>query len=203
MKTRPPWLSQPLVTRPAATQAPATGSSPRRVWLRTATGLALGGTAAMLAGCAALGGADPLRVNLVGLQALQGEGLELRFLVKLRLQNPGETALDYDGISLELELRDLSFASGVSNERGSVPRFGEALLSVPVTVSATALLRQGLSLMQQQGELTRIPYRLRGRLGGFNLGTRRFDAEGQVDWPPVPANRAPRAGAATGAISPQ
>jgi hypothetical protein len=131
-------------------------------------------------------------VNLVGITALPGEGLELRFQVRLRVQNPSETALDYDGISLELELRNMSFASGVSSERGTVPRFGEAVIGVPVTVSATALLRQGLSLLQERADVSSIPYRLSGRLGGFGLVGRRFQAEGQVDWPPVPAAGAPR-----------
>ncbi len=180
------------------------GLPARRHWLQHALGLAVGGGVGLLGGCAALGPADPLRVNLVGISALPGEGLELRFQVRLRVQNPGENSLDYDGISLDLELRDMSFASGVSAERGSVPRFGEAVLAVPVTVSATALLRQGLSLLQEQGEIKRIPYRLRGRLGAgpgsFSLGSRSFSAEGQVDWPPVPASRAPRAPAAPGAV---
>jgi LEA14-like dessication related protein len=170
----------------------------RRDWLRSALRLSLGagtllGASAgtlMLSGCAALAPADPPRVNLVGITALPGEGLELRFLVRLRVQNPSETSLDYDGISLELELRDMSFASGVSSERGTVPRFGEAVIAVPVTVSATALLRQGLSLLQDQSRITSIPYRLRGRLGGFSLGSRSFDARGQVDWPPVPSTSA-------------
>ena len=157
--------------------------------MRNALRLSLGGGALaggfVLSGCASLGAADPLRVNLVGITALPGEGLELRFQARLRVQNPSEISLDYDGVSLELDLRDMSFASGVSSERGTVQRFSEAVIAVPVTVSATALLRQGLSLLQGQSRITSIPYRLRGRLGGFSLGNRSFDARGQVDWPPV------------------
>jgi hypothetical protein len=153
----------------------------------------LGGSLGLLAlgGCAALPERDPLRVNVVGVSALPGEGLELRFEVRLRVQNPGEAALDFDGLAIDLELRDLPFASGVSSERGSVPRFGEAVLAVPVTVSATALVRQGLSLMQGQQQNKRIGYRLRGRLGGTGLLSRRFDARGELDWPPAGAGAAP------------
>lgn len=153
----------------------------------------LGGSLGLLAlgGCASLTERDPLRVNVAGVRALPGEGLELRFEVRLRVQNPGETALDFDGLAIDLELRDLPFASGVSSERGSVPRFGEAVLAVPVTVSATALVRQGLSLMQGQQRNKRIGYRLRGRLGGTGLLSRRFDARGELDWPPAGAGAAP------------
>ena len=42
--------------------------------------------------CASLSGSDPPRVSVAGIEALPGEGLELRFLVKLRVQNPNEGA---------------------------------------------------------------------------------------------------------------
>jgi hypothetical protein len=83
-----------------------------------------------------LGRRDPVRVNLVGLEPLQGEGFELRFAVRLRVQNPNDSAIDYDGVALELDVNDKSFATGVSDSKGSVPRFGETVISVPVTVSA-------------------------------------------------------------------
>ena len=41
-----------------------------------------------------------------------------------------------------MDVRGKSFAAGVSDARGSVPRFGEVVLAVPVTVSAFAAVRQ-------------------------------------------------------------
>ena len=105
----------------------------RRHWLLLAAG-------ASLVGCASLPGSEPLKVAVVDVESLNGEGLEVRLMVKLRVQNSGDRAVDYDGISLDLDLRGMSFASGVSAQTGSVPRFGEAIVSVPVTISATAML---------------------------------------------------------------
>ena len=49
-------------------------------------------------GCAALQGRDPLNVSVAGIEPLQGEGLELRLLVKLRVQNPNDAPVDYNGV---------------------------------------------------------------------------------------------------------
>ena len=96
----------------------------------------------VLAGCATWPGTDPLQVSLAGVESLPGEGMEVRMAVKLRMQNPNDAPVNYDGVALTLELRGLDFASGVSDVRGSVPRFGEAVLVVPVTVSAFAMAKQ-------------------------------------------------------------
>jgi LEA14-like dessication related protein len=149
---------------------------PRRRLLAAATALPL-----IAAGCAGLPGSEPLNVNVVGLDKLQGEGFELRFAIRLRVQNPNSIAIDYDGISLNLDVNGRALASGVSPERGSVPRYGEAVISVPVSVSAVAAVRQMLGLADgtARGEL---PYKLRGRLGG-PFGGGGFNAEGTLKLP--------------------
>ena len=139
--------------------------------------------AAWFAGCASLPRRDPLKVDPAGIESLPGEGLEVRMAVKLRLQNPNDAAVDYDGIALDLELRGHDFASGVSNARGSVPRFGEAVLTVPVTVSALALLRQALSLASG-GVPQKVEFVARGKLAGPGLfGGVRFSARGEFELP--------------------
>jgi len=89
-----------------------------------------------LAGCETMPNRDALRVSVVGVEPGKSEGLELRFVVKLRVQNPNDTGVDFDGVAVDLELNGKNLGSGVSDQKGSVPRFGEALISVPVTVSA-------------------------------------------------------------------
>ena len=37
-------------------------------------------------------------MNLAGIESLPSEGLELRFMLKLRVQNPGDAGLRYDGV---------------------------------------------------------------------------------------------------------
>ena len=135
-----------------------------------------------LSGCAAVGARDPVRVHLVGLEPLPGQGLELRFAVKLRVQNPNETAIDYDGVALELTVNRKSLATGVSDEKGSVPRFGETVIAVPVTISAFAALRQALGIAEGDS-LDNIPYALSGKLAGGPFGVFRFSDEGTLSLP--------------------
>ncbi len=134
----------------------------------------------LLAGCAALSARDPLNVQVAGIQPLPGEGLELRMAVKLRIQNPNDLALDYDGVALDLEVNGRRLASGVSDARGSVPRFGETVLSVPMTVSAFSAARQALGLAEHIG-MDEVPYVLRGKLAGGLFGTQRFVEKGTLD----------------------
>jgi len=160
---------------PALTAVVPPSLMPRRLLL-----LAL---PAMLAGCAALSGGDPPRVSFAGVESLSGEGMELRFTVKLRVQNPGNAPLEIDGLSLNLAVRGMDFASGVSAVKTSVPRFGEAVLSVPVTVPATALLRQAWAMTGNR-EVRKIEFELSGRLGAGPFGGSRFASKGDIDWPP-------------------
>ena len=135
-----------------------------------------------LAGCASLTPRDPLRIDLVGLEPLPAQGMEVRFAVVLRVQNPNETAIDYNGLSVELDVNHQPLASGVSDQSGQVPRFGEALLKIPVTISAFSVMRQAWAAAgYQQGR--NLPYELRGKLGGGLFGTARFSSAGTLDWP--------------------
>jgi LEA14-like dessication related protein len=147
--------------------------------------LLLGLLSVLLTGCASLGLREPVRVTVAGLESLPGQGLEARFAVTLRVQNHDDTQLDFDGVSLDLELAGKDFGSGVSDQRGSVPRFGETLVTVPVTVSAFAIVRQLMDMTESRGE-PRIEYRLRGRLGGIGLGGTRFSSEGELTLPQQP-----------------
>ncbi|MEA1136004.1 LEA type 2 family protein, partial [Klebsiella pneumoniae] len=83
-------------------------------------------------------------ITVVGIEPLQSQDLEVRFAVKLRVQNPNETAIDYSGVALDLDVNGRPLASGVSDQSGSIARFSEAVLMVPVSVSAFSVLRQTL-----------------------------------------------------------
>lgn len=143
--------------------------------------LTLGAAALALSGCASLVGREPVRVNVVGVEPLRGEGLEARLALKLRVINPNDVAISYDGLSVELDVRGQPFASGVSNERGEVPRFGEAVITLPVSVSALSMVRQALGMAR--GDNQRIDYVLRGRLAGTALGGVRFSSSGEIELP--------------------
>ena len=139
---------------------------------------------AMLAlnGCASLFNHDAMRVTVAGIEPLEGQGLEMRFAVKLRVQNPNDAPIDFDGVSLDLDLNGRPFASGVSDQRGTVPRFGETVLSVPVTVSAFSVARQALGFATGD-TVKKVSYAVRGKLAGGLLGGARFSDTGYVDLP--------------------
>ena len=111
-----------------------------------------------LSACALFPNRDPVNINVVGIEPLQSQDLEVRFAVKLRVQNPNETAIDYNGVALDLEVNGRPLASGVSDQAGSIPRFSETVLMVPVSVSAFSVLRQTLGLSQTQS-LNNLPQR--------------------------------------------
>lgn len=140
-----------------------------------------------LNGCAGLFGGDPLRVSVAGIEPIEGQGLEMRFNIKLRVQNPNESAVDFNGVSLDLELNGKPFASGVSDQSGTVPRFGETVVNVPLTVPAFAAVRQAFTFAGavQAGTVQsgQIPYILRGKLAGGLTGTIRFVDQGTLSLP--------------------
>lgn len=135
-----------------------------------------------LPGCATMNQRDALKVNVVGVEPLLAEGLELRLLVKMRVQNPNDSVVEFDGMALEMELNGKSLASGVSDKKGVVPRFGELLVEVPLTVSAFAAVRQALALSSgaDKGEM---PYVVTGKLAGGQFGTVRFSSGGTFKLP--------------------
>ncbi len=86
-----------------------------------------------LGACSSLFGTrDPLRIDLVGLEPATGQGMEARFTVKLRVQNPNDQAIDYNGIALDLSVNGQPLARGVGDARRQGPRGGETVISVPV-----------------------------------------------------------------------
>ena len=123
------------------------------------------GSLALLAGCTSLPGMEPPRVHVVGVERLRGEALELRLALRLRVQNMASMPLTFDGLSVELDVNGRRLASGVLAEGGTVPRYGELVVTVPVTVSATAAVRQMLGLMNGPTP-AELPYVLRGRISG-------------------------------------
>ncbi|VVP68960.1 hypothetical protein PS918_00840 [Pseudomonas fluorescens] len=142
-----------------------------------------------LSACAVYPNNDPLNINVVGLQPLQSQDMEVRFAVKIRVQNPNGTNINYNGVALDLDINGQPFASGVSNESGSLAGYSETVLSVPVSVSAFSVLRQTFGLSQVQ-TLNNMPYVLRGKLAGGLFGTRRFVDSGKLSLPePTSGNR--------------
>ena len=138
---------------------------------------------ALLAACAVLPGHEPLQVNVADIESLEGQGMEWRMLVKLRVQNPNDSPVEYDGVYLKLDVLDSTFATGVSDERGTIPRFGEAVVTVPVSVSTINLVRQVIVMATDGKPPEKISYRLEGKLNSPGFGSTRFDSRGELALP--------------------
>jgi hypothetical protein len=148
--------------------------------------LAIGSLALLLAtsGCASMQSRDPLQVTVAGIEPLQGEGMELRLNVKLRVQNPNDAPIDYNGVAVEMIVQGKTFATGVTDAHGNVPRFGEAIIEVPVTASAFRMARQAFGMMKGTGGGTgKIAYELKGKLSGSAFSTVRFQNKGEFEMP--------------------
>lgn len=136
-----------------------------------------------LQGCAIFQRSDPLQVTVAGIEPLEGQGMELRLLVKLRVQNPNDAPVDYNGVALEMDVQGKTFATGVSDASGTVPRFGESVISVPVTVSAFRMLGQAFALIRSGGGGGggKVTYEMRGKLNGSGFNSMHFRTQGEFD----------------------
>ena len=153
-----------------------------------------------LGACSALPNRDPLNIDVAGIEPLQGEGLELRLAVRVRIQNPNDSDIAYSGAALNLDLNGRKLASGVSSAMGTVPRYGEAVLEIPVTISALSMARQVLGFVNNNAQDQReVKYTVRGKLEGGVFGTRRFTDDGTFE---LPADRVPGSGVPTGGSVP-
>ena len=134
------------------------------------------------AGCTGLQGRQPLDVIVAGVEPLKGEGLELRMLLKLRVQNPNDTPVEFNGVSLQMDVQGKRFATGVSDATGNVPRFGEAIVDVPVSISVFRLARQAVGVMTDEYR-GKLAYEMSGRLAGTGFRSVRFTSKGDLTLP--------------------
>jgi LEA14-like dessication related protein len=136
----------------------------------------------LVAACATMQGREPPQVNVAGFEPLEGQGLEVRLNVKLRVQNPNDTPIDYNGVSVQMNVQGKAFATGVSAAAGSVPRFGESVIEVPVTISAFRMASQVFSFMHG-GANEKITYELKGKLSGPGFSSAHFTTSGDFEMP--------------------
>jgi LEA14-like dessication related protein len=135
-----------------------------------------------LGGCASTPNKDPIQVTVAGMESLPGEGMEIRMLVKLRVQNPNQSPIHFTGAYVKLDVLDKTFASGVTSESGTVPAFGEAVVAVPVTVSVLRMVRQVVGMLDGK-PVEKITYEMSGKLNGGLFNTVRFAAQGDFEAP--------------------
>jgi len=128
-----------------------------------------------LVGCASL---DPPHVTLANVETLESQGLEERMQLTLRVQNPNEKPIVYNGIYVQLDVFDRSLASGESNASGTVPPFGETEIKVPVTISLMDVVSGAMGLLSRKS-LDKVSYEMRGKLNDTTSGALRFTSRGE------------------------
>ena len=133
-------------------------------------------------GCASIRYSQHIDVVMAGVEPLQSEGLELRMLVKLRIQNPNDVPLDFNGVSVKMDVQGKSFATGVSDTAGSVPRFGETIVSVPVSIPLLRIVRQTMDVVTDEYR-SKVEYEMTGRLAGPAFNSVHFNSRGEFTLP--------------------
>ncbi len=120
--------------------------------------------AVLLSGCASLfwTGEKP-HVDIVNVTPKEMRLLEQTFLLELRIQNPTETNLDINGMSVELEINGQPFARGVSNESLKVERMSTKIVQVEAYTGLTSILRQ-LYEVKKGSYSSGFTYRLKGSI---------------------------------------
>jgi len=133
-------------------------------------------------GCASLQRCEPIQVIMAGIEPLQGQELELRMLVKLRIQNPNDLPVDFNGVFVQMDVQGKRFATGVSDASGSVPRYGETIVNVPVSISTFRIARQAIGIMTNEYH-GKCAYELTGKLAGPAFNCVRFKSKGEFTLP--------------------
>ncbi len=134
-----------------------------------------------LEACAAFGVQEPLSVTIADLKPIEVGVLEQRYALKVRVLNPNDVEIAFDGVVFDLEVNDVAFAKGVSNQKSVIPRFGEALIDVQAVSGLQNVLMQINELLK--GERTTLTYRIKGRLHTGGFGYTRFDSSGEISLP--------------------
>jgi hypothetical protein len=70
----------------------------------------------------------------------------------------------------------------VSDEHGTIPRFGEAIVSVPVTVSMLRMAVYALLIVDGK-PIDKVNYKMDGKLSGPVFGSTAFQAKGEFKVP--------------------
>jgi LEA14-like dessication related protein len=148
--------------------------------LTFATALLAGG----LCSCTTLSpNGDPLTVSVAGVEPLEGEGFELRLAVKVRITNPNDAPVEYNGVALTLELNGKKFGTGASGDSGTVPRYGDTIVTIPISVGAFNMARQVLGFLNGGDATKAVQYAVHGKLEGGLFGTKRFSDKGTFELP--------------------
>lgn len=117
---------------------------------------------------------EPPEVLVTNVTPLDATLFEQRLRVDLRVRNPNDFDYHLTGIDFTLNLNGKRLARGLGSKEVTIPRLGDAVMTIDTTTSTLDIVRQLLELSQKQ-ELTYdikgVLYGTEGRLPFTNAGT--------------------------------
>lgn len=96
---------------------------------------------------------EPPEVLLTNVTPLDATLFEQRLRVDLRIRNPNDFDYHLTGIDFTLNLNGKRLARGLGSKEVTIPRLGDAVMTIDTTTSTLDIVRQLLELSQKQ-ELT-------------------------------------------------
>lgn len=121
------------------------------------------------------------KVSLAGLSIQAMNPLQPGFLVRLKLDNPNDLDVNFDGAEAALALNGQPVATGISRSPLTLKKLGSSELAVEVTANTLSAIQQILLLQTKPT----MDYRITGQLIWVNwlgaLGRLPFAFQGTVD----------------------
>ena len=117
---------------------------------------------------------EPPEVLVTNVTPLDATMFEQRLRVDLRVRNPNDFDYHLTGIDFTLNLNGKRLARGMGSKEVTIPRLGDAVITIDTSSSTLDIVRQLLQLSQKQ-ELTYdikgVLHSTDGRLPFDNAGT--------------------------------
>ena len=101
-------------------------------------------------------------VELVSFKALPTNGFAQNFEIGLKLTNPNDFELPFNGISYQLSVAGATLAHGVADNIPTAGAYGESRFVVPVSTSLMAGIKVLRAVMSSQGR--DVSYQLKAKL---------------------------------------
>ena len=92
---------------------------------------------------------EDLQIALSDIELQEIKALETIFLLKIRVVNPNDTAMEIRSLKCELKINGELFASGISDESQGVPPFGTISVPVVVYTSNFAIVGSVIEMLQK------------------------------------------------------
>ena len=116
-----------------------------------------------LSGCATINlDYEEPSLELVSFKALPANGFEQNFEIGLKLTNPNNFELPFNGISYQLSVAGETLAHGVASNIPTAGAYGESRFVVPVATNIMGGIKVIRALMNSQGQ--DISYQLKAKL---------------------------------------